>query len=428
MIGTLIEPNLHAALVHFPVALVTVGVLLEILCVLFWRKSTLRTAGRWMLVIGILAAIPTLTTGLYALRQTVSSTAPQSEFWEAVTAASSWSDAQWQTVATHVTYSAIGALLLLLSIVIWIGGTDNARRNMYLLGIVVLIVGASLIAYSASHGGDLVYRFGTGVQMSDVSGSAAPGAGEIDMSGSAQPDDFAAGFSWLEMHLFFAGCAIALVAAAIALSARLSNVAWENRFAEEKAVASGYRPAGKMGQESNLLSIPIIYPGAFWIVSVLLLLVTAAIGLWVFGVRSVNDLLTLLRSKQVNDEWRPVLHLYAGASLIFLAMVLGLVMKIWPRRRLIMGMLCTLILIAVVAQSWIGILMLFDGNTGPVLRFNRLPANRGVLVDPIKPLPPATRPVEPAIQVPDGVHKLETPTPTSIPAPRIPEAKFDDDF
>ena len=131
-----------------------------------------------------------------------------------------------------------------------------------------------------------------------------------------------------------------------------------------------------------------------------------------------------MRSKQVNDEWRPVLHLYGGAALILLALVLGTMMKIWPRRRLIMGMLCTLILIAVAAQSWIGILMLFDGNTGSVLRFNRLPANRPIMVIPIKPLP--TRPIESEIRVPAGVHTLETPTPTSIPAPRVPQPPLED--
>ena len=426
MIGSLVKPNLHAALVHYPLALVTIGVLLEILCVLFWRKSALRTAGRWMLVIGILAAIPTLTTGLYALRQTAGITAPQSELWEAVASASSWSEAQWQAVTDHVTYAALGAMLLLAGIVIWIGATDNARRNMYLLGIVVLVVGAGLIGYGAHHGGELVYGFGTGVRMEALPESAISSPGEVDMAMPAEEEDFAVGFSWLEMHLFFAGCAIALVAAAIGLSARLSNVAWENRFAEEKAVASGYRPAGKMGQESNLLAIPVIYPGAFWVAGVLFLLVTVAMGLWVFGVRSAHDLLTLMRSKQVNDEWRPVLHLYGGAALILLALVLGTVMKIWPRRRLIMGMLCTLILIAVAAQSWIGILMLFDGNTGSVLRFNRLPANRPIVLPPLKALPPATRSTESEIRVPAGVHTLETPTPASIPAARVPQPPLED--
>ena len=64
MTGTLVQPNLHAVLVHFPLALLIVGVLVEILTLVFWnlRKSTIRIAGRWMLVLGILAAVPTLTT------------------------------------------------------------------------------------------------------------------------------------------------------------------------------------------------------------------------------------------------------------------------------------------------------------------------------------------------------------------------------
>ena len=168
MIATLVQPNLHAALQPYPLALITLGVLMELLCVLFWRKSTVRTAGRWMLVIGILAAVPVLTTGLYALRQTVNPAAPYGEFWELVASTSSWSDAQWQALTTHLTYTASGALLLLAGIVIWIGGTDNARRNMYLLGIVVILVGASMVGYGAHFGGQLVFRFGTGVQMTEL--------------------------------------------------------------------------------------------------------------------------------------------------------------------------------------------------------------------------------------------------------------------
>jgi hypothetical protein len=312
-------------------------------------------------------------------------------------------------MTTHLTYCAIGSLLLLAGIVIWIGGSDTARRNMYLLGIVVLIAGACLIGYGAHHGSELVYEYGTGVQMPELPDS--PGE-LITPAPSEILPQVKARLSPLELHLFIAGCAIAILAAAVGLSIRLSNVAWENRFAEEKAVAAGYRPAGKIGQEPNLLSIPVIYPGAFWLIGVLLLVGAAVLGLSLVGVHGPRHLLSEVRTNQANDEWRPVLHIYYGASLIALTVVLGMVMKIWPRRRVIMGMLCTLLVMAVVGQAWTGILMLFDGNTGSVLRFNRLPANRPIAVIPVKPLAPATRPAE-GVQVPATTHTLETPAPAA---------------
>lgn len=417
MVGTLIKPNLHAALIHIPVALVTLGVVLEVLSVLFWRKSAIRAAARWMIVLGILAAVPTLTTGLYALRQTASPGAPSGELWESIVSTSTWSDAQWATLREHVTYAAGGALLLLMGIVIWIGGTDNARRHMYLLGLVVLIVGGWMMAAGAHEGGELVYKYATAVQMPDAAESVGSTSQQLMVpSLTAAMPDINAPFSPLELHLLFAGCAIAIIAAAVGLSVRLSNVAWENRFAEEKAVAAGYRPAGKLGQGgSNLLSIPVIYPGAFWIAAILLLVATGITGLWVFGFRSIGDVISLIRSKQANDEWRPVLHIWYAASILALAIVLGLVMKIWPRRRLIMGMLCTLLVLAVAGQAWTGILMLYDGNSGSVLRFNRLPANRPIGIMPIKPLVPATKPVENGVTVPATTHTLQTPAPTKMP-------------
>ena len=281
MTGTLIQPNLHAVLIHFPLALIIVGVLLELLTLVFWnlRKGPVRTAGRWMLVLGILIAIPTLTTGLYALRQTAGAATPTGEAWETVVSSSNWSPQQWDTLRDHLIWMSIGTLLLLVSVVVWISCTDNARRIMYSLGIVVLIVGTSMIAVGGHYGGELVYEFGTGVKLP---AAQPPSPDEIAPTAAVVPE-LNVSYSPLEMHLLFAGIAIALVAISLGLSVRLSNVLWENRFAEEKAIAAGYRPAGRFGQDANLLSIPVIYPGVFWILAILALILTIAMGLTVLG-------------------------------------------------------------------------------------------------------------------------------------------------
>ena len=63
----LIQPNLHIAIVHFPIALLVVGVLLETFSFLGWRRSTLRVAARWMILLGAVLSAPTATSGIYAL-------------------------------------------------------------------------------------------------------------------------------------------------------------------------------------------------------------------------------------------------------------------------------------------------------------------------------------------------------------------------
>ena len=220
----------------------------------------------------------------------------------------------------------IGTLMLLLGIVIWISGTDNARRNMYLLGIVVLIAGGAMITFGGHAGGELVYHHGVGVKM------VTPQFADVPPSAFAGDADAAleVGYSPLELHLFFAGAAIALIAAALGLSIRLSNVLWENRFAEEKAVAAGHRPAGRMGQSGNLLSIPVIYPGVFWILAVLALLLTIVMGLRELGMWKPQDVWSFLQTSQARDEMRPVVHVWVGAAILALAILVGVLIKLSP--------------------------------------------------------------------------------------------------
>src|SRR3954454_19920282 len=61
----LVNPNLHVVLVHFPLALLVAGLGVEILSVLY-RRTTLRAAGRWMILLGALAAVPPALSGAYA--------------------------------------------------------------------------------------------------------------------------------------------------------------------------------------------------------------------------------------------------------------------------------------------------------------------------------------------------------------------------
>jgi uncharacterized membrane protein len=67
-----IIPNWHVILIHYPLALLTVGTLIEIFSFL-WRRSGFRAAGRGMILIGALCAIPAATSGIYAARQVLSS-------------------------------------------------------------------------------------------------------------------------------------------------------------------------------------------------------------------------------------------------------------------------------------------------------------------------------------------------------------------
>ena len=48
----MLHPNLHPPLVHFPIALLFTGLVIEIFSFLGWRQHPIRSAGRWMILLG----------------------------------------------------------------------------------------------------------------------------------------------------------------------------------------------------------------------------------------------------------------------------------------------------------------------------------------------------------------------------------------
>ncbi len=58
-------PNIHPVLVHFPIALLTAFVVMEVCAVIFGGNG-LRTAATWMLYLGTIGAISAVAAGMYA--------------------------------------------------------------------------------------------------------------------------------------------------------------------------------------------------------------------------------------------------------------------------------------------------------------------------------------------------------------------------
>jgi len=391
MSQSLIQPNLHVTLIHYPIALLTLGVLIELFSA-FWRRSGVRTAGRWMIVLGTLAAIPAITTGMYALRQTANPWALESDPWYRVVSGSRWTPQHWEVLIQHVRLTCAAGAILLLSVVAWLGSSDRARPRIYLLGMAVLLLSLLLISWGAHEGGELVYEHWTGVNMPER---------EMPLAETAAPEESVN--RWIdptELHLLLAGLAVAVVSMTVGLSIRRSAVAWENEMAETKAAAAGLKPVTQ--DERNFLQIPLLYPGRFWLVSGVLAVGTALAGIWVVGLWQPMAFYDFLTQKHENDQWRPVLHAIFAMSILLLIVLLGTLSRWFPRRRFFMGVLTTLLIMAVVLQVWTGVLMLFDSSSGPVTRFNRPPKAPKV----VREMAPSTAPAVPATQ----------PSPATAPA------------
>lgn len=137
--------NIHPLFIHFPIALLSVGLLFDIVGSAF-KNDSLRNSGWWCQVSGIVAIIGATITGLLA-ESTVGH-----------------GDASHSIMETHkiLELIAVGIFALLF---IWRSIRKTHLPQTLPLLIVYFVVGASAVSimFFGSHlGGRLVYEFGVG--------------------------------------------------------------------------------------------------------------------------------------------------------------------------------------------------------------------------------------------------------------------------
>jgi uncharacterized membrane protein len=164
----LIQPNLHVALVHFPIGLFVVGMLIELFSFMY-RRSGFRTAGRWMVLLGALLAVPVTFSGVYALNDTSTARVPadyRSDAWKVRVENSHWNAEQWETMRRHTIASAVATSLALIGSILYLAASDAWRSRLYLPILLMLTVALAGFGISAHLGGEAVHRLH--VSMPDV--------------------------------------------------------------------------------------------------------------------------------------------------------------------------------------------------------------------------------------------------------------------
>lgn len=137
--------TVHPFVVHFPVALLVAAFLLEV-AALALRRTELSRAGWWNQLLGTAGIAAAVLTGLSA-KQTASIQGNAAALFEV-----------HEQVAFAVT--AIFALLLL-----WrIGTRTQLPQKPRMVYIALFAAGIALLLYGAWFGGELVYRYGTGIR------------------------------------------------------------------------------------------------------------------------------------------------------------------------------------------------------------------------------------------------------------------------
>jgi hypothetical protein len=233
-----IIPNWHAIMVHTPLGLLTTGLILEILTLL-WRRSSARMAARWMILIGAVTAVPAMTSGIYAYHDVISpTTSPEDNFEE------KWTDLMEQTIKDrapearsasetevkeievskalagrlgtelkhHIWRIGIALGGVFLVVITFIGCSDFWRRRLYVPLLLLLIASQALMINGAHNGGMVVYEQGAAVQ-------PLPGGKPVDMKMTLE-QTIKQFVPPAQFHFTAAGWMVGLALIALALSIR----------------------------------------------------------------------------------------------------------------------------------------------------------------------------------------------------------------
>ena len=147
-------PNVHPVLVHFPIALIFMAVLCDLIGIIFKKNPFIFTANI-LTAFAALGAIAAVTSGLLA------------------------EDSVWHPGAAHELLEAhetVGLIFLGIVIVLAIFRFAVGERiygSLSWIALIVGIIGAGVVSYGAYLGGEMVYTHGTGVREAQVATARA---------------------------------------------------------------------------------------------------------------------------------------------------------------------------------------------------------------------------------------------------------------
>lgn len=388
-----VNPNLHVVLVHYPLAMLVVGTLIELFSFL-WRRSSFRSAGRWMILIGALSAVPVVTSGIYALRDVaVMNTDYDGGIgtWHDIAAASKLSAAQWSALKTHLLLESFAAGLAVLVVVTWIGASDRWRLKLHWPLLILLLGSVGLAGAGAYDAGETVYVHGTGVlhhpdaalSINDPASTQASPTTSTSEALIAKMNFFAPP---MQGHVIMAGVAIALAMASIGLSIRKITQGAPLTHVDEIAIALGgpdtvISAAGNdtiTSTHAVPLHTDVVITGEshvpaskFWLLTSLAALLTAGGGVFILAMEmekwSIGELWTDAIIGAMHDgNSRRMAHAIAGLTIVILPLVLAILGRWAPRGKVLLGIFSALLLIAVGLQLWFGIALLYDSPEGPL--------------------------------------------------------------
>ena len=398
-----INPNWHVILIHYPLGVFVLGMLIELFSFLY-RRSTLRLAGRWMILIGALSGIPTALSGVYALANVVRMELPATEVnpdrtWAEVTQQSKLNADQWENLGRHAWAQSAATAISVVLVTIALGLSDRWRKRLYLPILLGLLFSLAAMLWGAYYGGEMVYRHGTAVLRVQEKGTM-PEATEPKPTESAADDQVEAKRKIeyfvppLQLHVFLAGLAVAVGFGALGLSMRSVATADDIERVEidhdldrsERDML--YEPTGPRGPaamdvvrsltpETDVTASPRRLPvSRTWLLAALIAAGASASVIWFLaGLDETRTwepkrLWAMITPNDENPGLRRIAHVAAGGAIIVTPLLLALVTRVSRRPKVSLTLLGLLLVVAVAAQVWLGVLLMLDTPRGSVLRFN----------------------------------------------------------
>lgn len=147
-------PNVHPLIVHFPVALIVVIAICDLIGVALKKEKYIRAANI-LTVFALLGAIFAVASGLFA-GQTVWHTESAHEMLE-----------------THETVGFVFTGVLVVLAVFRFAVGERLFGNAGWIAFVLSLAAAGIVAYGSYLGGEMVYRYGTGVREAQVESARA---------------------------------------------------------------------------------------------------------------------------------------------------------------------------------------------------------------------------------------------------------------
>ena len=375
----LIKPNWHPILVHFPIALLILGAFIEVFSVFGWRRSGLRWAGRWMVLLGAITAVPTALGGLYALRDALGNDGIAG--LDALAAS---------RVRQHVLLQSTATALSMGLVTLWIGFSDRWRDRLNVLFKLGLLGVCGLIVVGSWHGGEMVYAHDIGTKNPPTSlPTTLPAADPREIEKAV-----ATLFPLDQTHVTMAGLSLAMACVALGFSARLIAAttpppADENETEAAQRIALAFsQDVGSISDPRQLAAAeavvvrspnftPIARAWPVWLLASLLLLGTAVGGMWVLahgiGTWDVDALKSAITKPVESDDpaiTRRLVHTITGITIVSCAVLLTLAGLAAPRGKLLLSLLATVLLLAIGVQLWVGALLVLEGPQGRVTELN----------------------------------------------------------